>query len=79
MNMHVLHMVSSTDHDILVPVIVPNEAIDERTERNEVMGLVLFDSTEVDRLATLQAYADSIDADDSRRFKWVEVTVPGRG
>ena len=55
--MHVLHMKSTTNPDILIPVIEPNEMINERTERNEVMGVVLFESTSVDRLAVKQAFA----------------------
>jgi len=53
--------------------------INERTERNEVMGVVLFESTSVDRLAVKQAFADSRDMDDSSVLVWCEVDVKGRG
>jgi len=79
--MHVLHKkvrVGKAPHNggvKLVPLIESNEAINCRTGKNEVMGTILFESSQADRDRVLQAVAEERDMDDPTDLEWVEVVV----
>lgn len=80
--MHVLHKkvrVGKAPHDggvKLVPFLgCPNEEINNRTDRQEVLGVVLLESTAEDRERVKTAIAESCDLDDPEVLEWVEVCV----
>ena len=80
--MHVLHKkvrVGQAPHNggvKLVPFLgCPNEEINNRTGRQEVLGVVLLESSHEDRRLVCQAIAESCDLDDASDLEWVEVVV----
>ena len=79
--MHVLHKkvrVGKAPHDggvKLVPFLgCPNEEINHTTGRQEVLGVVLLESTAEDRERVKEGIANSCDLDDPEVLEWVEVT-----